>query len=106
MEFVILAASCLAGMVLGGIYFGGLWWTVRRVPQSGRPGRLLLASWMIRMTVLCGGLFLVMQNDWKRLASAFLGVLIVRGIAVRVAGRTAGLSESGSPPLREAPHGN
>ena len=56
-EIMTLAAAVVAGVVLGGFYFGGLWWTVRRMPEvltsaesvlhqpgcspGGRPGRLL-----------------------------------------------------------------
>jgi F1F0 ATPase subunit 2 len=35
-EFLSLALALAAGVLLGAIYFGGLWWTVRTVKTSAR----------------------------------------------------------------------
>jgi F1F0 ATPase subunit 2 len=36
-EFSILAVALAAGLLLGAVFFGGLWWTVRKGVSSKRP---------------------------------------------------------------------
>ncbi len=40
-DAAILIAAFLAGLALGAIFFGGLWWTVRRALKSGDAGRVV-----------------------------------------------------------------
>jgi F1F0 ATPase subunit 2 len=76
-----------AGCLLGIIYFGGLWDTVRRIPGSPRPYRLLLWSYAGRLTVALGGFFLFMDGTWVRLTAAVIGFLAARTVMVRWLGR-------------------
>ena len=39
----------LAGLVLGAIFFGGLWWTVRKGLSSQQPALWFLGSMLLRM---------------------------------------------------------
>jgi F1F0 ATPase subunit 2 len=48
----ILGGWVVAGGLLGCGYFGGLWLTVRNLPQRRRPARALLVSFLIRVVVL------------------------------------------------------
>ena len=76
-----LIAALAAGMALGTLYFTALWWTVRQLPTAKSPGRLMLGSFVIRMSVLMVGLFLIMgTGHWERLAVAMLGFIIIRKI--------------------------
>jgi len=43
-----VAASLLAGVLLGAFYFGGLWLTVDGLAASRRPGARLVASFALR----------------------------------------------------------
>ena len=45
----------LAGLSLGGLYFGGLWSTLRRLPRWRRPFLSMGLSWLIRLEILLGG---------------------------------------------------
>jgi hypothetical protein len=36
-EMISLAAAAVVGILLGGFYFGGLWWTLRRASFVGHP---------------------------------------------------------------------
>lgn len=73
---LILAAA--GGVVLGAFFFGGLMATVRRLPASPHPARLVLTSAMLRMAVLLGGIWLIGGADWRRYAAALAGVLVAR----------------------------
>lgn len=76
-----------AGMALGALYFGGLWHTLRRLPDAGRPLSLLLWSFWVRAVLAVMGLALVMDGRWERLVAALAGFILTREILVRRLGR-------------------
>ena len=78
-----LIVALAAGMGLGIFYFGGLWWTVRRLPKARRPAFLSLLSFFGRLGVVLFGFFLVMDGQWQRMLVCLLGFLGVRVILVR-----------------------
>ena len=80
---LIPAWALLAGAVLGAIYFGGLWWTVRRAGSFRRPASSMLASVLLRMTVALGGFYLVAGNSWQRLLLCLLGFVVARAVVSR-----------------------
>ncbi|MEF8794383.1 MAG: ATP synthase subunit I, partial [Thiohalorhabdus sp.] len=57
--WVGLALALAGGMGLGGLYFAGLWWTVRRLPETGHPALVTLASLATRLGGLLAGLWLL-----------------------------------------------
>ena len=77
---MILMAAFAAGLVLGGFYFIALWQTVRRLPATGSPVRLMLGSLVLRMALLSAGFYFVMGGHWERLAAAMLGFIVIRKI--------------------------
>lgn len=77
------AGAFIAGLILGGLYFGLLWATVRRLPQARRPGLLAAASLVVRILLLAGGLWVVMQGEALRLLVALAGVLAARTLMIR-----------------------
>jgi len=64
----------VVGLVLGGLYFGGLWITMRRLPRWHRPFLGVGLSLLCRLIVLLGlgGLFLRYP-----IASPFQTVLVI-----------------------------
>ena len=95
METVML--SFLTGIAIGGIYFAGLWETVRRLPDAPMPFRTVASSLAVRMTLALGGFYLVSQGQWERMAAAMAGFLLMRGILLRTVGRTAKPLMGGAP---------
>jgi len=79
-----IALAVAAGVVLGGLYFGGLWYTVQRLGAVRRPGLLMLGGYVVRMAVLAAGIWLVGGGEWTRLAACLAGVLIARAAACRL----------------------
>lgn len=79
----MLIFAGVTGMLLGGIFFGGLWWTVQRGMTSKRPGLLFLSSIVIRMGITLGGFYLISNGQWKRLVACLVGFLIMRMIVER-----------------------
>ncbi|MDQ6685928.1 MAG: ATP synthase subunit I [Pseudomonadota bacterium] len=73
-----LVLSLLAGGGLGAIYFGGLWWTVRRAASFRRPALTMLASALVRLGVALGGFYVVGAGSWQRLVLCLLGFVVAR----------------------------
>lgn len=78
----LLFISGLAGAGLGCFFYQGLWLTVRRLPASSRPHRLLLASFVARMTVVMTGLYLCAGNGPIQLVTALAAFFLVRFLLV------------------------
>ena len=73
MSAVSIILSLLAGVALGGFFYGGLWFTVQRLPLSQHPALLALASFCIRSLIVLGGLVLVMKQRWQYGLIALVG---------------------------------
>jgi F1F0 ATPase subunit 2 len=78
-----LLLAFAAGAGIGGFYFGGLWWTVRRLATSERQGALTLTSFYIRTGLTLLAFYFVMGGQWERLLFALLGTSLVRALMVR-----------------------
>ena len=100
-EALILALAWLAGGGLGTIFFGGLWWTVRRGVSSPRPQLWFLGSMLLRMSIVLLGFYFVGRGQWQRLLLCLIGFVMGRLIVMRQT-RTAG--DEPSRPKREANH--
>ena len=65
-ELIPLALSMGAGLVLGAIFFGGLWWTVIRGLSSRQPALWFLGSLLLRMSItLIGGWRAFLALSWR-----------------------------------------
>ncbi|MEO8142982.1 MAG: ATP synthase subunit I [Betaproteobacteria bacterium] len=85
----ILVAACAAGLVLGGFFYGGLWWTVRRGIASPQPGLLFLGSLLLRTAIALAGFYFVSGLRWERLVACLLGFVIARAAITWLAGNPA-----------------
>lgn len=79
----LLSGAFAAGLVLGAFYFIALWQTVKRLPDTPRPLRLMLGSFALRMAVVLPGFYFVMGGQWDRLATALMGFILMRMILTR-----------------------
>jgi F1F0 ATPase subunit 2 len=93
-----LIAAFATGMLLGVVYFAGLWLTVRRLPGTPHPARLVFASYVLRLGVVAAILvFLGRAGGWPWLVAALGGFLLARHAAVRRMGLTPGQAEDPGP---------
>jgi F1F0 ATPase subunit 2 len=81
---LILTLATLAGGLLGAIFFGGLWWTIRRGVSSPRPALWFLGSFVLRMAVVLVGFYLVGHGRWERFLACLLGFLAARFAVLRL----------------------
>lgn len=78
-----IALAALAGAALAVFFFGGLWWTVRRLPASRRPGVLMAVSLILRLAVTGAGILLVGRGRWENLLACLAGFLVARTLVMR-----------------------
>jgi len=89
--FEILPLVFVAGLALGFLYFRFLWLTVRRLPVSPRPVRLLVISFTARLGLVLTGFYLMMDGHGERLFMTLLGFIAAREICKRLWGEKGGL---------------
>jgi F1F0 ATPase subunit 2 len=100
-ETLTLLLAGGAGLLLGAIFFGGLWWTVNRGVSSPRPAFWFLGSFLMRMGATLAGFYLVSGGHWERLVSCLVGFLTAR-VAVTVLTRPS--KDNRLHSVREASH--
>jgi F1F0 ATPase subunit 2 len=77
-EFLSLAVPLAAGLILGAMFFGGLWWTIIRAVSSKRPAVWFIGSKLLRMGLALGGFYLVGGAHWERWLFCLLGFVLAR----------------------------
>jgi F1F0 ATPase subunit 2 len=99
-DTLTLAWALGTGLVLGGFFFGGLWWTVRKGSVCQRPALLFLSSFLLRTSIALAGLYFVAGGHWARLLACLFGFIIARLIVTKLTGppivpRTSPAKEAG-----------
>lgn len=85
-----LITALAGGMALGALFFAGLWLTVRTLGLSRHPGLLMAASYVLRMLLLIGGLYLLGSGNWQSFAAALTGIIVTRTLMLRLLGAGEG----------------
>ena len=83
-ETLILMLALMAGLFLGALFFGGLWWTVQKAVFSQRPAVWLVSSLLLRMCIVLVGLYYVAGGHWQRLLACLVGIVIARFVVSRL----------------------
>ena len=84
--FALLLALA-AGMLLGVIFFGGLWWTVRSGMTARQPALWFICSMMLRTGIVTMGFYFLLSlsgNSWKILLGSLSGFILARLLATRL----------------------
>ena len=61
-ETLTLVLALVTGVLLGAIFFGGLWWTVRKGVSSERPALWFLGSLLLRTSITLTGFYFVVTR--------------------------------------------
>ena len=100
-EWLTLALALVAGLLLGAMFFGGLWWTVRKGVSSPLPALWFLGSVVVRMSLALAGFYFVGRGNWARLLLCLLGFVVARVIVTWLT-RSPGRAQT--HPSQEAAH--
>lgn len=80
----IVALTCVLGVFLGTLFFGGLWWTVRTSMSSKQPALWFFGSLMLRTSVTLAGFYFVSGGRWERLVACLVGFVAASALVMRV----------------------
>ena len=72
-ETPTMILASLAGAGLGSMFFGGLWWTLRKAMASPRPALWFACSLLLRMGITLLGFYFVSAGQWQRIVACVLG---------------------------------
>lgn len=103
-EIMLHILVVLAGGVLGVLFFGGLWWTVKKGVSSTQPALLFFVSMLLRTIVVLIGFYFIGGGHWSRLLSCLLGFIIARLIVMRYTDLLAEIPLATQSPAKEADH--
>ena len=77
-DTLTLALAWGAGGALGAMFYGGLWWTVRKGVSSPRPALWFFGSLLLRMGLALAGFYGVADGHWERMLLCLLGFVMAR----------------------------
>ena len=83
-ETLSLVFALSTGIVLGAIFFGGLWWTIQKGLNSKWTPLWFFGSWLLRTGITVTGFILVARGHWERLLVCLLGFVVARLIVTRL----------------------
>ena len=96
-EALTLVLAGTAGVMLGAVFFGGLWWTVQRGLALKQPALWFLGSLLLRMSIALAGFYFVSGGHWQRLVLCLIGFVIARLVIARLV-VTRSTGKKPSPP--------
>ena len=77
-EIVQMALVFTAGLVLGVIFFGGLWFTVKKSVSSKTPALWIFSSFIFRMGTVVLGFYYIARLGWQAMLICLIGFLTGR----------------------------
>ena len=83
-ETLNLALALVTGVLLGAIFFGGLWWTDQKGDSSNRSALWFSGSLLLRTSTVLAGFYLIARGRWEGLLVCLLGFVIARLIVTRL----------------------
>jgi F1F0 ATPase subunit 2 len=69
-----MSVGFVVGVLLGILFYGGLWITVRQLMITRHPIAVTLGSLILRLGLVLAGLLLVSRGRWQNVAACFVGL--------------------------------
>ncbi len=84
-EILLHLLALFFGGILGFLFFGGLWFTVRKAMESKVPALWFFSSILLRMgAVLIGFYWVVQSTHWINVLVCLLGFVLARLMVVQL----------------------
>jgi F1F0 ATPase subunit 2 len=83
-DFGPVIEALAAGLILGAVFFGGLWWTVLRGLTAANPALWFALSVLIRMAIMVSAFYYVARSGWPSLIACLCGFLVARIAVTRL----------------------
>jgi F1F0 ATPase subunit 2 len=79
-ENIYLILALIAGIIIGFIFFGGLWLTVKTGVTSKKPALLFIISFVLRTGITLLGFYFVSAGNFKKMVACLIGFTVARFI--------------------------
>lgn len=89
-----LPLAAAGGVLIGLLYFGALWATVRRLPSAPHPATLVAGSFVLRGLLAAAGFVVLSGGEVVPLVAVMGGFLAARTVLIRI----VGLASVATPP--------
>jgi F1F0 ATPase subunit 2 len=73
-----MVLAFIAGSVLGILFFGGLWFTVKKAIAAKVPALWIFGSFFLRISIVLTGFYFISSGNWKRLLICVAGFIVAR----------------------------
>ncbi|MCJ7592459.1 MAG: ATP synthase subunit I [Woeseiaceae bacterium] len=83
-ETLNIVVALVTGVLLGVIFFGGLWWTVQKLVSSKRTAFWLFGSLLLRTGITLIGFYFIAHGHFDRLLVCLLGFIIARYVVIQL----------------------
>lgn len=100
-EISNMVLPMIVGMLLGVLFFGGLWFTVKKLITSKTPALLMSGSFFFRIGIVLAGFYFVGLDDWRKLIACLIGFLVARFAVIRF---TKSVDEKATQIKKEVAH--
>ncbi len=81
-ELSIRVFPIIIGILLGIVFFGGLWYTVKKIRVAKMPALWVLGSFIIRVSIVMLGFYLIGSSDWEKLILCLIGFIMARFLVI------------------------
>jgi F1F0 ATPase subunit 2 len=85
---LIMTMAVIAGILLGTIFFGGLWWTVQNTVSCQRKAFWLSGSLLLLTSITLAGFLFFSGGHWQRSLACLLGFILAGFVVMRLTGLT------------------
>jgi F1F0 ATPase subunit 2 len=82
-DSLMLILGLASGILFGFFYFGGLWLTLKHLPDSKHQALLTVSSFLGRSAVCLFGFYLVSSNGLEALAFSLAGFVLSKFVLIR-----------------------
>ncbi len=101
-ETALMILAFVAGIGLGILFFGVLWFTVKKSITSNTPVLWVLGSFFLRISTTLLGFYFIGSGNWERLLICLAGFIIARFIVIHF---TKSIDEKQMRLEKEVAHG-
>lgn len=70
--------SCVVGLLLGMVFFGGLWFTVKKAVTAKIPALWFFISFFLRISIVLLVFYYISRGGWQSLIVCAIGFFIAR----------------------------
>jgi len=81
-DIIQIYLAGIAGLVLGTLFFGGLWFTVKKLVTSKTPALWFIVSLLLRVSITMIGFYFITAGSWQRLTACLVGFIAARFLVV------------------------